>query len=383
MSLSAWREGVVQWFGAQLTLGMRPGLSGARLRCQTITNATPALVLLMSLLYLGVFSAAGVPALVRSCLLELPISLIGIVWFRAIQRRGGMPSYWQACLVCQATVLTGIFGGQGTAIDTHYYFLFFCLTAPLVVPVADRRNLALISLECLAAYLFFEIRRWPAAPGVSELPPGLLSALRLSVVVGCSAILFAATLLSEQILQRLEQRIVQLANTDALTGLANRRHFHSLLGSALARSARSGSALSLALVDIDHFKSVNDLHGHEAGDEVLQQVACLLDQARRQGDHVARIGGEEFAVIMEHASLAQAQVAMERMRQRVAERPLALDRDRPLQVTVSIGVAEWDRTSSEKTLMARVDHALYAAKGGGRNRVCLDADALASTRAAC
>lgn len=363
-------QALVQWCNAQFLLGMPPGLQGGRLRCQYITNATPALVLLTVLLYLGLFSLAGVPDLVRSSLLTLPIPVAGVLWFRHQQHLGRMPSYWMACLVCQATVLTGIVGGQGTAIDSHGYFLFFALTAPLVVPVAHRLALAAISLECLAAYLLLETRGWPAAPSVQGLDPEWRLLLRLSVIVCCSAILFAATLVSELLLAGLERKVVELAHTDPLTGLPNRRQFHVVLDEAMARSTRSQTPLCLAIIDIDHFKAVNDRHGHTAGDEVLEDLALRLQAAKRKVDLLARIGGEEFALVMEDTSPPQALVALERLRRAVADQPIPLGNGHRLEASVSMGVAAWQAGSSDRALMEAADQALYAAKRAGRNRVC-------------
>ena len=361
---------IVQWCTDQLAQGMQPGLSGARLRCQYVTNATPVLVLASVLMYLALFAAVGVPALVRSCLMELPLAVGGVVWFRLIQRSGAMPSYWQACLVCQATLAAGILGGQGTAIDTHFYFLFFALTAPLIVPVADRWSLAVITLECVAVYLVLECLGWAPDPSVLLLSAPRLRFLQLSVVVGSSAILFAAVLLSEQILDRLERQIVQLANTDVLTGLPNRRHFQEMFEGALGRTERGGTRLCLAIIDIDHFKRINDTLGHDAGDEVLQQVAQRLSGALRRGDALARIGGEEFAVIMENTELDAALVGLERMRALLASTDIRLSRGVMVQMTVSVGVARWVAGTPEKAFMETVDQALYAAKRRGRNNVC-------------
>lgn len=356
------------WFSAQVMQGVPPTLRGSRLRCQYITNATPALVLLTVLLFMGLFSLAGLPALVRSTQLALPVACAGVLWFRVSQARGRCPSYWEACLVCQATVLTGIFGGQGTLISTHFYFLFFALTAPLVIPVSDRWALAAISLECLAVYVLLEVVGVPAHPSVQALSADATLPLRLSVFLGCALILFAATLMSEVILDRLERRITALAHTDALTGLANRRQFQLALDAALAR--RDGT-LCVAMLDLDHFKAVNDRHGHETGDDLLRAVAQGLLQARRQADLVARVGGEEFAVLLADTGLEQAAAAMERHRQAIGALRLRLDDGQVVRGSASVGVAALQPGDTARSLLAAADRALYAAKQAGRNRVCL------------
>ncbi len=169
--------------------------------------------------------------------------------------------------------------------------------------------------------------------------------------------------------RRLSRRMRDLAMTDELTRLPNRRHFMALAGEACAR----GGPLALAALDIDHFKRINDSHGHAAGDVVLQRVAHALRVALRPGDVVGRTGGEEFIALLRGASQADALGAAERLRVAV----LAIDgADLPpgVRPSISIGVAGW--TGPDDTLDAlcrRADVALYAAKEGGRNRVELAA----------
>lgn len=155
----------------------------------------------------------------------------------------------------------------------------------------------------------------------------------------------------------------QQARTDALTGLANRRALGQVLDTALQQAAASGAPLCLALLDIDHFKDVNDTHGHAAGDEVLVQVArCLRENGAGQG-MLARHGGEEFAWLLPGVALEQAQAHCEALRESVAYASQALP------VTVSIGLTQAHRDDSVSTLMQRADQALYAAKRSGRDRV--------------
>nr|WP_246316185.1 GGDEF domain-containing protein [Kineococcus aurantiacus] len=153
------------------------------------------------------------------------------------------------------------------------------------------------------------------------------------------------------------------ATLDGLTGVANRR----TLDGALAGLDRAGAPWSIALVDLDHFKAVNDTHGHQAGDEVLRTAAAGLVAAAREGDLVARYGGEEFAVLLPRTGPAEARAVAERLRAAVAAGT------RP-RVTCSVGVATGDADAAAADVLAAADRALYAAKAGGRDRCVLAGD---------
>lgn len=152
---------------------------------------------------------------------------------------------------------------------------------------------------------------------------------------------------------------------DELTGLHNRRHFRAALDEVVAQARHDGSNVSLLLLDLDHFKTVNDQFGHDAGDEVLRRVSATLLEAVRAGDSVCRYGGEEFAVILRDTSVDQACALGERIREAVAQLDVA-----GLRVTVSIGVSGSPPLELDpRRLVATADEHLYAAKRAGRNRV--------------
>ena len=176
---------------------------------------------------------------------------------------------------------------------------------------------------------------------------------------------------SRQQIEAQNQELVRLATRDALTGLLNRRAFFDTAGHLLERGAAAGRSAAILMIDVDHFKSFNDRHGHAVGDQVLQGVARQLTAALRQNDLVARYGGEEFCVLLDVADLAQAQELAERVRRQVqAHAGQALHDGRDLSVTASIGLALHTgpgRTLSD--LLSEADAALYDAKRSGRNRV--------------
>ena len=174
---------------------------------------------------------------------------------------------------------------------------------------------------------------------------------------------------AELVRREMERSLEALARTDALTGLANRRAFGEALEAALGRSERYGHPTSLLMLDLDHFKSVNDEHGHATGDLVLRGVAQTLLGLARGVDVCARVGGEELAVILEHAGIEGAHQVAERIRERVVRRPFP-SATGTFHVTVSVGVATWGAHGRDAaTLLSAADTALYAAKHGGRNRV--------------
>lgn len=169
-------------------------------------------------------------------------------------------------------------------------------------------------------------------------------------------------------LDHLHQNLTRLSYTDGLTGLANRRRFMDVLGTELTRQARHGHELCLLLIDVDHFKDVNDRHGHHAGDAVLCELGrILMASVRTPTDLPARLGGEEFAVVLPDTRLDEARRVAERLREQVATHVFQEGEQR-LRVTVSIGLVT-ARDVNLATLLQQADLALYRAKETGRNRV--------------
>jgi diguanylate cyclase (GGDEF)-like protein len=172
--------------------------------------------------------------------------------------------------------------------------------------------------------------------------------------------------------QRLLEANRRMAEVDGLTGVCNQRHFRTLLARETARSRHIGQPLALVMVDIDHFKRVNDTHGHPAGDAVLRHVAGLLARRVRRSDVVARCGGEEFAVLLPGSDAAAASTLAEEIRTSLGGEPAPppAPGSPPLAVTASFGVAALPAdASSEAGLVEAADQALYRAKRAGRNRV--------------
>lgn len=169
--------------------------------------------------------------------------------------------------------------------------------------------------------------------------------------------------------QRLEAELLERANSDPLTGLANRRRFEELGDAELRRAQRMSQPLSVVVLDIDHFKAINDTRGHSTGDEVLRVLARVLTETLRRIDIVGRLGGEEFAVLMPGTGRTRATEVAERLRLAIGAMAVD-DAEGPVRVTASIGVAElevWTERLSDG--LGRADAAMYEAKASGRDRV--------------
>ena len=165
------------------------------------------------------------------------------------------------------------------------------------------------------------------------------------------------------------EELERLATTDGMTGIYNRRHFMTLADIEWSRSRRYGRPLSFLMIDIDYFKSINDRFGHEVGDQMIVHLTKLASACKRDSDVLARIGGEEFGLLLPETDLDQAQLVAERMRREVAQNPLTAEPDR-IATTISIGVAlRAEDMSGIADLMKDADQALYDAKSSGRNRV--------------
>ena len=192
----------------------------------------------------------------------------------------------------------------------------------------------------------------------------------LIALAGAFALLFVAlnVLLSRMVLGPLNlanAALDRLADTDALTGVHNRRSFDRRLQEAISAARRGKRPLSLIALDIDHFKQINDRFGHETGDDVLKQACAAVDQRLRQHDTLARVGGEEFVVILPDTQAGNARRVAEALREQLAKAVVG----RASPVTASFGVTQWDGQEASQALLARADQALYAAKRGGRDRV--------------
>jgi len=242
-------------------------------------------------------------------------------------------------------------------------FMYYMLLPPLAFQAFSiRTNIVFIVLVVALPHLFALMG---LAPGFQHLEYAVLlwPAAMLAILIQ----FFYAKTYKER--YDFEKRLEEMSYTDTLSGLYNRRFFMELLERELERFERTGTPFSLLILDIDFFKRINDTYGHLAGDRAIARIAALLRQETRDMDIVARIGGEEFAVILPESGSREACEAAERIRRAVASAPFSLPEGRSTTVTLSIGVTTVTESMEQNAVIKRADDAMYLAKRGGRNRV--------------
>ena len=172
-------------------------------------------------------------------------------------------------------------------------------------------------------------------------------------------------------IRQLNRKLTHMATIDSLTGLNNRRHFLQRMQIEMDRVRRVGGDIALILIDLDHFKAINDQYGHQAGDEVLRKVGQYLRDQIRSIDTAGRYGGEELCVLLPETDAEQAMAIAERLRREIAGIRFKTPGGEEFRITASLGVAEWDGMSDRDTLFVQADNALYASKDAGRDTVTL------------
>ena len=181
---------------------------------------------------------------------------------------------------------------------------------------------------------------------------------------------YVATIFDVTERKQMETQLVHLATHDPLTGLYNRSVMEQRLNDEINRSSRYNHPVSIFMLDIDYYKSINDTYGHRTGDNILQQFANELKASTRNSDYAARYGGEEFIIILPETSLAEAEELAERLRKHIAEFRFTVDDERSLELTISIGIATYpEHAQTSHELMRVADMAMYKAKDAGRNKV--------------
>lgn len=249
--------------------------------------------------------------------------------------------------------------------------LFLVAGSPIAFLMFGHREQLQRNLFCVLYLVGFLVTEWvPSLALLGPLPDDINRLLYLSTVVVVVAMMVQVM---EVFLVEMDRRALalqQLAVTDSLTGLNNRRGFVDKVKALRALSVRTGRPLSIIMVDIDHFKHINDQYGHTAGDAVLVAVAQALRASVRREDVVGRMGGEEFALALSGSSMAEALATGEALRTRIAQLDTPTARG-AIRCTISVGVDAVRMDDIGIGLgMARADTALYRAKQNGRNQVC-------------
>ncbi len=322
------------------------------------------------LAFLVLFSWAGVDALATVNI----ASVLSYVLVFFLARNGQV---WRAWIITVVEVL----GHAVLAVMVIGWESGFHLYILLVIPVAvisSIRPLALKMATVVAVaftYLALDMLLRHGQPPKS-LPMNVLDGLHYFNVLGAMLILVFLAGYYYYLNIQAEATLHKMASTDPLTGLRNRRAAHDAIRQEVCRVRRTSEPLAFALCDIDHFKAVNDTHGHDAGDEVLKAVSKTLSDSVREMDIVARWGGEEFLVVMPNTPVPGSELVAERLRSRVEMLELHVN-GQALHVSITMGVALLNAGESCEQAIARADRALYDGKHAGRNRVMMAPEAVA------
>ncbi|MDN6857417.1 GGDEF domain-containing protein [Pseudomonas sp. CAN2814] len=309
-------------------------------------------------------------------------TLLGLLaWIASRPRRNPPLRYMQALTVAGSAVVLG-FGVAITGTDQQVTssitpFLMASVATALIILLRPRLAVTLYILALAAFELTMTLTQGSPQLRLSNQMGGLTICgigLILSLILwhGHVRNLRQRQFLRQQRreLEEKNRQLEYLAGHDPLTGLFNRRQFDQLVAMELSRVARQPAPISLLMVDLDHFKFINDRYGHPLGDEVIRHTANLLRNYTRTGDSVARLGGEEFLLLLPDTSQPQARTIAEKVRRLLEETPLPI-KDNLLYLTASFGIAclEAGTPGTYEGLYAAADKALYKAKASGRNRV--------------
>jgi diguanylate cyclase (GGDEF)-like protein len=289
-------------------------------------------------------------------------------------------SSFDVTLVSSALALFLILNHPHTAVNSKVVFEGYFLVIGSSSLRYDKRVCITTGLLAVGEYfaiVYFAATHWDLnSPSYSPFPYGLFD---WSAQISRLIMMLTASTLSLALVSR-SQKLLHMATSDHLTGLFNRGYVDDRFAIELARARRYGQRLSIAVIDADRFKSLNDTHGHSAGDAVLRTIGSLLRETFRQSDTAGRYGGEEFVVILPETDLEAAQRKVERLREQVAGTPITLaTRGEKIQMTISAGLASYPEDGEDAAeLLALADERMFQAKREGRNRVVASAEVVLS-----
>jgi diguanylate cyclase (GGDEF)-like protein len=320
------------------------------------------------LAFLVLFHQAGVQALVQANVASVLVYGLSALLLR---RERIVP----AMLLMLAEVLGhGVLAIATIGWDSGFHYYLLVIIPVMLVSQFNGWPVRLsAAMLLLLAYVGLDVHYRRAVP-LYAMDRDMLDHLHTFNMVSTVFLLSAFTVLYVHVISRAEARLHELATTDSLTGLMNRRSMLAALEREQGLRQRLPHPVTLILVDIDHFKQLNDTHGHALGDWALQAVAEALRKALREIDFVARWGGEEFLIALPNTDLLEARLVAERLRSGVAALDLPMSTPtQPLRLTATLGVSEVQGDESADAAIARADAALYQGKRAGRNRVELAA----------
>jgi two-component system cell cycle response regulator len=306
--------------------------------------------------------------------LALLATVVGFPILRSAHREeasrylGLSSAIFDVTLVTLYQVLLLLGGDAESALHSRITFTLYTLAITVSALRYDGRLVRIAGVIAVAEYL--GVVAWANATGrVFDASGHRLLGSGLRSQVEYSIILLTATALAAVIVDR-AQALRLSGIRDPLTHLANRGYFHERAHQELTRTARSGHRSTVAMLDIDHFKAVNDTHGHAAGDHVLRAFASVLRRTTRASDLAARLGGEEFALLLPETSLENARITLESIRATLRETSVTLSSGATVQVTFSAGIAEWPEDGTAVLQLLQVaDDRLLTGKRAGRDVV--------------
>lgn len=280
-------------------------------------------------------------------------------------------SSFDVSLVSGALVLFLFMNHPHTAVNSKVVFEGYFLAIGSTSLRYDKRVCVTAGLLAFFEYfgiVYFTAHHWDL--NNESYAPFLYGQFDWSAQISRLILMLTASALSLALVVR-SQKLLQLATSDALTGLFNRGYVDDRFALELSRARRYGNRLTLAVIDADRFKSLNDTHGHPAGDVALRRIADILRESFRQSDTVGRYGGEEFVVILPETDIEVAARKLEALRELVANTPIPLNnRMEPLYITISAGLASYPNDGEDgPELFALADDRMFQAKREGRNRV--------------
>ena len=303
--------------------------------------------------------------------------LLSIVFYLLISREYNPAWLSFASCALDVTLVSGalalflILNEPHTAVNSKVVFEGYFLAIGATSLRYDKRVCITAGLLAVGEYLaivYFAATHWDLnSPIYSPYPYGLFG---WSAQISRLIIMLLAAAISLSLVSR-SQRLLQLATSDSLTALFNRGYVDDRLAIELGRARRYGKLLTIAVIDADHFKALNDAHGHPVGDLVLQKIGAILRESCRQSDTVGRYGGEEFVVLLPETDIETAQRKVEYLRDLVARTPIELGATgERVQITISAGLASFPQDGQEAAeLFALADERMFQAKREGRNRV--------------
>ncbi len=332
------------------------------------TNIAALLAIASLAFYALLFVFIGNPALTNVIYSQIPFYPL-IVLSMHLNRHGQhCQARWLLVFAVIASQIAASLISFGSFVNSYYSYILFALGAIIIFPLERWKSIAFIFILNISLFLYFEFNWVEPAPALLELDKDVVRFIRQ--LFPTSTVISALFLMGvvEFVAARSERRLEQLSITDALTTLPNRRYFENTFKLEVARNQRAQSHLCLAILDIDHFKQVNDDYGHDVGDQVLKHISNLLRRSTRAGNVIARVGGEEFALLLPNTQHRAAVEVAERIRVNIEGASYFHDGVR-IPLTISIGIAEVDCDSPLAHSYKLADEALYEAKRKGRNRV--------------